>query len=374
MFGIPHRAGIGKLAKAFAYAAILVTLAPTDLTDYPGLAANADAALQGQRSRLANSKDEEDLTRTVAELKGEAKSLADLLAKIRAPSLTLDAAKSQHERAKSDAGALRQQAQNEWAYAENRLRQLDQSQYAICSQMSGVMNGKQCTFSCQSDQMHVCQQRVAAFESQVADLKRQAQDIGNKALGADKRATTAEEHRDLLAGQLAALVVEEANRSKELVTLAGNFGEKLTEFYGLLWGAKRMPLPINSQGPAWRQLLRQKNHLDTSKEMMFDCFATKCADVGALPDGSLVVPPEPTSKAVSPSSTTYRQTLAETERLVKQYNDQRAAAIATTDPLEKRAQIGDLSRTLTEVGVATATLRNRYKIDNLDNVPAPTSS
>lgn len=322
--------------------------------DYRTEVQNAEAALKRESPRLYDSADRSSLSLRIDQLKEMAADLQALQSRLDAPNFDLDSARSAVDAAHVNAVALRQQASQTDTWADNRLRQLEQSQYDVCGQMGGTINANKCVFQCSSDHMEVCQQKSAAFDRAVGGINQTAAEVRRKAIESDGAATAAEAKESALQGVLDRFQTVVEEQKKALAIKSRAIGPAIQAFYSKLENARKAPLAVGTDTPAWKLLKGQNDYLNghgkDASVFPHDCFeGRKCSDFPTNADGSLVVPPIPTAVRASSTSASVQQNQSEIRELVTQFNSLRQEVIADPQNTEKVAQY---ARTLTRLEAA----------------------
>ena len=339
----------------------------------------AQAALNRDTSRLSDQNEKAGLSGMIVNLKAMSADLDQKQSLLDASKLDLTGTQARLDSAKAKATGLRQQASQNMDWGRNRVQQILNSEMAICSQMGGEINANKCIFSCQSDQMDVCQQKTAGFNQAISEPEQKLADVSRQVSDSEQAATTAESSAEEIANSLIVINYKIDNEQKDLTNAKDRFNLALNDFYQALSKAQRIPLSAKINGPAWKQALMQNQYLKNQNGQNpfgFDCFnKAKCSDLSTAADGSLVIPDAPSAPAgVATSSASYQQTLTQTKALVGEFNSQRSSVIdaIASDAPNKSQLVIEYAKTLSNLGVKTGTLRNynRYNIDNV-SVPSP---
>jgi len=314
--------------------------ARADDVTYMSQAEGANAALQLEGPHLSTS-DKSSFEQTIADLKTKATELDQLKSQIDAKTQDVNAAQTDYDTANSAATPLRQQADQASQDGKSRVEQIVQSVNGICTQMGGSVNGEECLFTCPENQQQECSQKVAAFNSQIAQLKSQIESIVQGIQEAEQKAQAAEAeaNQKQQAVQAAQSAVDDLN--KQLQPKADAFQQELQTFTDDL---KKAEKPISLKlGPAYHQAQQVLGHM-TENEVT--CYDRTCHDLGANSDGTLVVPPVPSSPTSVPADKV-NQLQTEMQNLTTQYNDihdKLRQAEANHDP-----GVGDLIKKLSSI-------------------------
>jgi hypothetical protein len=344
---------VSVLVAVSGLALALAASAQSGNRDYRTEVQNAEAALKRETPRLYDPADRNSLSLRIDQLKEMAADLETLQSRLNAPNFDLDSATSAVDAAHVNAVALRQQASQTDTWAGDRLRQLEQSQYDICGQMDGTINANKCIFKC-SDHMEVCQQKSAAFDRAVEGITQTAAEVRRKAMESGQAATAAETKESELQGVLDRLQAVIEDQKKALAIKSRAIGPAIQAFYSKLESARKTPLAVDTDTPAWKLLMGQNNYLNghgkDASVFPHDCFeGRKCSDFPTNADGSLVVPPTPSAVRASSTTASGQQNQAEIRELVTQFNALRQEVIANPQNKEKVAQY---ARTLTVLEAA----------------------
>ena len=347
------------LPRLIVLAIMLLGIAASDQTDYNNRVSFAKSEFRRLEPKLIDANEKAQLNDVLNDLAQQAAALSAVDTNVPVSSSDLETARSRVVATMGEAAGLRQQADQAKTYAENVNRQLALLIGSICSQKGGSLRGTDCTFTCRSDQMNVCNDKVADSERATAGLRnnisisaKNAQDAEARANEAEERYTDAQNAFDALSKQSQ----DAAEHARQAVA----FDNMLDNFYTRLESARRKPRPIKNEGTAWRQAIADLQHYQHGRGMAFDargaglafdCVDTLCSDFGTKTDGSLVLPAEPLPTGVPSSSSTYTRRQSELQSGVARFNNQlvdTAAAIHNNDP-SKDQKISALTNTMVKV-------------------------